>query len=274
MSRVIKSSSVNIRSPKIISHQETEPCSEAIVEETLQQPEPGASEEEAGKEETTLEQAREEAAEVFRETEQMVRELLETAREEAQKIIQKATEEAEQVIASGHEQAVVIKAEAFENGRQQGYQDGIEAAEEKYRAKLQEADDLINMAHLQREEIIKNSEIDIIQLAMAVAKKVVGEELMINPECITNIVKKAVHKATDREELTVRVNPENLDIALNAQDEIKLSAAGIRKLKITADSAVSVGGCVVESSNETVDARIERQLDEIEQALMEVGPNG
>ena len=271
MSRVIKSSSVNIRSPKIINHQEPE--SEPIaVEEELQQPYTLA--EEVREEETSLEQVREEASEVLRETEQMVRELLETAREEAQKIIKKANEEAEQVIAAGHEQVVQIKAEAFEDGRQKGYQDGLNAADSEYRAKLQEADDLINAAYIQRQEIIRSSETEILGLAMAVARKVVGEELTINSEAVVEIVKKAVHKATDREQLTVRVNPENLDTALIAQEEIKLSAAGIRKLKITADSAVSPGGCVVESSNETVDARIERQFDVIEKALMEVGPNG
>lgn len=274
MSRVIKSASVNIRSPKIINHQEPESGSQMIDDEPLQQQEIANEEayEEAHEEETSLEQAREQAAEVFRETEQMVRELLETAREEAQKIIKKANEEAEQVIAEGHGLVVQIKAEAFEDARQRGYQDGLSAAEAECRAKIQEADALIDSAHVERQEIIKSSEADILRLALAVAQKVVGEELKINSECVIEIVKKAVHKATDREELTVRVNPENLDTAIIAQDEIKLSAAGIRKLKITADTAVSSGGCVVESPNETVDARIERQFEEIEKALMEVGP--
>lgn len=272
MSRVIKSSSVNIRSPKIINLQEPEPELPITVEEELEQP--CVSHEKVCEEEISLEEVREQTAEVLRETEQMVRELLETAREEAQKIIKKASEEAEQAIAAGHEQAVQIKAEAFEDGLQKGYQDGLEAAEAEYRAKLQEADDLISKAYVERHEIVKSSETDILRLAMAVAKKVVSEELMINSEGVIEIVKKAVHKATDREELTVRVNPENLDSALIAQEDIKLSAAGIRKLKITADPAVAPGGCVVESPNETVDARIERQFDVIEKALMDVGPNG
>lgn len=216
---------------------------------------------------------RQQAGDILRETEEMVKELIETARQEAEKIIRHANEEAARIIAEGQVKAKSIEEDAQNHGWQDGYQRGIRIAGEEYNSKLEEAKSLVEKAYQDRQEIIAGSEDEIVQLAMAVARKVVGHELAATPDIIVGIVKRAIQKATDREELTVRVNPENLDSAFSAQEEISHSIKGVRKLKFLADPAVAPGGCVVESPNGTVDARIERQLSELEQALMEVGPN-
>lgn len=289
MSKVIKSSSVNIKSPKVIAHEDAElgapiPIHQADGQtfdsyegpntgQTTEWEKPSKNKEDFETEQINLENVREQTAEILQETEQMVRELLETARQEAQKILKKANEDFEAMINSGHEQVRQIHEEAYSKGREEGYQEGLQIAEEDSRTKLLEAEKLVEKAWQERREIVDGSENEILQLAMAVARKVVSEEITLNSECVVGIVKKAVQKATDRQELTIRVNPDNLDLTLNAEEKILKFAPGIRKLRVTADPAVSTGGCVVETPNETVDARIERQLDEIEQALVEVSSN-
>lgn len=269
MSKVIKSSSVNIQSPTIIRIAEPE-----IIPVETEQDVPAEVIEviEVSDNSEELERVNEQASQILKETEQMVRELLETAREEAGKIIKSANDEAERIMASGRERVKEVHDEAYDKGQKQGYEDGLTMASMDCEAKLAEAARELERARQERREIIEGSETEVIQIAMAVARKIISEEIILNSECIVEIVKRAVLKATDREELTVRVSPVNLDETLAAQDEIIHSTNGIRKLKVTADPAITPGGCVVESPNGTVDARIESQLDEIEQALMEVSP--
>jgi len=212
-------------------------------------------------------------SEILRETEQMVKELLETARREAEKIIKNANNGAENVISEGRVRLKDIEDEAYQRGWQAGSQDGRNHAEEEYQIRLQEAQNLLDKAAEERHSIIAGSEDEIVQLAVTVARKIISHELAVNPDTIVDIVKRAIDKTSDREELTVWVNPENLESTISAQEDISLSSKGIRKLKILADATVAPGGCVVETQNGTVDARVERQLSEIEQALMEVGPN-
>lgn len=211
--------------------------------------------------------------EILRETEQMVKELLETARREAEKIIRNANVGAEEVISEGRVRLKDIEEEAYQRGWQAGSHDGRKHVEEEYQDRLQEAQNLLDKAAEERQSIIAGSEDEIVQLAVTVARKIISHELAVNPDTIVDIVKRAIDKTSDREELTVRVNPENLESTISAQEDISQSSKGIRKLKILADSTVAPGGCVVETQNGTVDARVERQLSEIEQALMEVGPN-
>lgn len=216
---------------------------------------------------------RSQADEVLRETEEMVKDLIQTARKEAEKIIGSANEEAARIVAEGQDKAKQIEDEARQQGWQDGYERGVHNAETEYTAKLQEANDIVRQAHIDRQEIIAGAEDEIVQLAMAVARKVISNELTVNPDSIIEIVKRAIQKVTDREEVTVRVNPENLDTAIGARDEIAGSVQGIRKFKVLADNGVAPGGCVIETPNGNVDARIDSQLGEIEQAIMDVGPN-
>ncbi len=270
MSRLIKFFSIQIQPPMIIESNNT-PLSD---DEGMADWYPGATDT-AEKPDSMgeTEQIRDQASEILQETEQMVRELIQTGRQEAEKIIKNAKEEASRIVAEGQENLRQIEEEAYRHGWQEGYKEGKRIAEDEYDAKLREAASLVEKAHEARQRIVAGSEDEIVQLAVAVARKIIGRELATDPDIIVDIVKRAIQKTTDREELTVRVNPENLDSTINAHDEIARSAKGVRKLKVLADPTVTPGGCVVETSNGTVDARIERQLSEIEQALTEVSPN-
>ena len=214
-------------------------------------------------------QLKDQAAQILSETEQMVKELLGTARQEAEKIIRNSREEAQALIEGGREKLREIEEEAYAKG----WQEGTKAAREEYEAKLREADAILDKAQEEKWQVVAGSEEEIVRLSVAVARKVINREMETNPEIVADMVKRAIQKATDREELTVRVNPDNLDVTINARDDISQQVKGIRKLKVLADPAIAPGGCVVESHNGTVDARIERQMNEIEQALMEVNPN-
>ncbi|WP_418790247.1 FliH/SctL family protein [Phosphitispora sp. TUW77] len=258
MSRVIKGLSVKLQSPLIVQH------TNDTGSETPPPDDSGGliSEQDVG-------QLKDQAAQILTETEQMVKELLETARLEAEKIIRNAREEALAIIEEGRENLRKIEEEAYSKG----WQEGDEAARKKYEEKLKSADDILEKAHEKKWQVVAGSEEDIVRLAVAVARKVINREIETSPEIVIDMVKLAIRKATDREELTVRVNPDNLDVTINAKDNISQEMKGIRKLKVLADPDIARGGCVVESNNGTVDARIERQMNEIEQALMEVNPN-
>jgi len=262
-SRVIKSLSVNLQPPRIVEHTGIVELLQhkAALDLPLQ-----VSEQEVA-------DLKEQAGQILAETEEMVKDLLETARVEAEKIIRSANEEARRIVEEGRERLKQEEEEAFNKGWKTGYAEGAGKAEEEFSRKIRDAEELVNTAVEERERIVAGSEQEIIKLAIAVAEKIIGRELETGRETIADMVKRAVAKAADREELTVRVNPDNMDSVINAKEDIVRSIKGVGKIKVLADPAVSPGGCVVEGSSGMVDARIESQVAEIEQALAEVNPN-
>jgi flagellar assembly protein FliH len=269
LSKVYKSFSVNIKDKIVIENFGMTGVMPTEITEDTQ----NWSENEVAASAQDITHVRNQADEILCETEQMVKELIETARQESEKIIKSANEEARRIITEGQDKLKQVEEEAYRKGNKAGFEEGTRNAEKENQNKMAEAVKHVERAHEERLKIVAGSEDEIVQLAVAVARKIIDRELLSSPEIIVNIVKRAIGKATDREELTVRVNPDSIDGVISAQDKIVNSAKGIRKLKFLADPNVSQGGCVIESLNGTVDARVERQLSEIEQALTEVGPN-
>lgn len=269
MSKVLKSSAINIQSPLIIDIMNEEETSSLYGDDV-------SIEDDENKETDTaadINLVRQQTDEILKETEQMVKDLLETARIEAEKKITEAKQEAEKIVQTGKENLRQIEEEGFNQGFGSGYAEGQKKAEEDYRSKLEEARNIVELAHEERKNILINSENEIVELAMAIARKIIGNEILSNPDFVVEVAKRAIQKAADREDITIRVSPENLDSALGAKDNIFQSVNGIRNLKIVSDPTIEPGGCVVDTPNGTVDARIERQLSEIEQSLTEVGPD-
>lgn len=279
MSRVLKAGQFELQEPVIISPAQTVTPAEDFPAEDSNTPEEVT--EVSGEPETDdinkyedLEKIKSEADAILLETEQMVKELLETARHEAEKIIINANEKSDNIIIEGKTRLKQIEEEAFQKGWQQGLAEGGEEARENHAGLLDEAREKLADAVKEREKIILRAEDEIAQLAVAVARKIIFREMLADPSIVGDIVQEAIRKVTDREEITVRVHPADLDFVLGRQDDYTRNIKGIRKLKILADNTMSPGGCVIETPNGTVDARIESQLSEIEQSLLEVSNNG
>ncbi|KNZ70886.1 flagellar assembly protein FliH/type III secretion system HrpE [Thermincola ferriacetica] len=281
MSKVIKSGHLKLESPRLISHTYSHPEETAAIngKAALELAASRADETNAAAGGETsgaidLQEVTRQAEEIIRETEEMVKELLETARQEAEKIVKKAKEEAENLVKEGQEKFKEIREQGYNDGWQVGHAEGTKKAEEEMKGTLLAAQKTLEDAIEERKKIILGAEDEIIQLAVAIAKKIIGHEISTNQDLIVGMVQKALEKVRDREEISLRVNPQNLEQVLNDQEQIMSSAKGIKKMKVLADPDILPGGCVIETSNGTVDARMERQLREIEQSLLEVNSNG
>lgn len=276
MYRVLKAGQINLQEPVVISSAQT-----WVPEESLPEEETASSaelEEEPDNDNVNkyeeLAKIKSEADAILLETEQMVKELLETARQEAEKIINNANEKADNIVTEGKTKLQKIEHEAFQKGWQKGLTEGTEEAQKNHVGILAEAKDTLDEAVKERVRIIRKAEDEIAQLSVAVARKIILREMSADSSIVGDIVMEAIRKVTDREEITVKVHPSDLDTVLSRQDDYARNIKGIRRLKILADNAVSPGGCVIETPSGTVDARIESQLSEIEQSLLEVSSNG
>jgi len=157
--------------------------------------------------------------------------------------------------------------------RSRGLADGTRAAEEAYRAKLARIESLAAAVQRERTEFFDRIEPELVRLAVAIAEKVIGRELELRPDVAVDMVRTAMKRLRDREALRVSVNPRDLDQVKAARDDLVSAVDGVRKLEVVEDRRVGPGGCVIESPNGTLDARIKTQIEEIEAALDGVMPD-
>lgn len=197
---------------------------------------------------------------------------------EANQVLEQAQMQAQQMVQEAMAQAGQAAEEARQQAGQQGYEEGMQAGiQEGRQAGQVELQQLINTLKTQfidlvklRRKIMVDMEPEIVKLAWQVAKRVVGEELKSNREVIVGVVRSSLHTLQERDEILIRVNPQEYESVKAHQSELEAMIEGLKKFTIQPDGAIELGSCAIETNLGNVDARIETQFEAIRLGLEEM----
>ena len=73
-------------------------------------------------------------------------------------------------------------------------------------------------------------------------------------------------------DVIVRVNLADLQLTTEHAKDFIEAAENAKKLSIVEDSSVDRGGCVIETDFGEIDARIQSQLHELEEKILDISP--
>jgi flagellar assembly protein FliH len=216
---------------------------------------------------------------------------LEVVRQEAESIIAEAKTTAAQCLTDAECKAQELSKlsqqafeeshnKGFEEGRDEGYQAGFEDGNQKALAEMQQtmqlsmekAENVIKAAEQEALQMILDAERQIVEIALAVASKVLSREIEENPTTILPIVKEALGKVRDQDQIVIRVNPEDYEMVLMAKRDLQLMVGRENAVSVTVDHIVAPGGCVIDTALGTVDARLDTKLELVYRAIREVLP--
>lgn len=174
-----------------------------------------------------------------------------------------ARAEAARILEEAEAFAAEIRREAMEETaalREQAYREGMEKSLAEFERNLLEALEI-------RERVWRETERDLLRLAIRLAEKIIGREIQTDRKTVTDIVAAALQNARQQEKLTVRVNPSDFSL-IEEEREKFLPSGRARFIDFVADPRVASGGCLIESEVGTIDARLETQLRVLERALL------
>jgi flagellar assembly protein FliH len=155
-----------------------------------------------------------------------------------------------------------VEREAFTKGYAQGERSGEEAAGVRTEAVLWRLTQTLEELGTLREQMIHKTERQVVQLALAIAARILHREVAVDHELLVAMARVALDRIGDRSSATIRLNPQDY------------AAAGVERLvgtaavAIVADATVNRGGCRVESDFGLIDVAIAAQLAEITTALL------
>ena len=118
-----------------------------------------------------------------------------------------------------------------------------------------------------REAVLSDVQQELLDLVLKVAMQVIHDEVTQRPELITFQVQTALAHVKEDGIMTVRVHPLMLDILREASPRLLESLGPTVRLHFDPDPSIAPGGCLVETSQQIVDARIASQLARIGTAL-------
>ncbi len=163
-----------------------------------------------------------------------------------------------------------IERDAFAKGYEQGERAGLEAGGARAQAMLGRLAQTIEELAEVRREMIRQTERQMVQLALAIAKRVVRREIALDRDLTQTMARLALERLGDATTVTVRLHPDDFAAIGSGRDEWDRS-----HVTVVADRDVSRGGCLVESDFGFIDGSIEAQFQELARALLaEEGQDG
>ncbi len=188
-----------------------------------------------------------------------------------EEIVTEAIDEAAKILNDAREQAIVMSQEAKEDGYNQGYNDGIEAANEEATLIKQQANDeyeaAMNAITVERESMIKAVEEGIVEIACGLIEKLTGIVVEDNSEVMLYIINNAVKNVENSRNFIIRVNDDDYVELSESKDKIYGALNPSVTIELFADSKLQEGQCIIETDNGLIDCSIDVQIANITTAL-------
>ncbi|MCC7123584.1 MAG: hypothetical protein IT178_01960 [Acidobacteria bacterium] len=157
-----------------------------------------------------------------------------------------------------------IEKTAFLKGYQQGERAGLEAGAAKGEQILRRLASSLDELQTLRGELLRRTERQVVELAIAMARRVVHRELALDPDLLLAMARVALDRLADTASATIRLHPEDFASAVG-RGQPSQTPGGVR---IVSDPTIARGGCLVQSDYGVIDVTADVQLDELAHTLL------
>ncbi|MFZ0132724.1 MAG: FliH/SctL family protein [Desulfobacterales bacterium] len=162
---------------------------------------------------------------------------------------------------------VEIETQAYIRGFNKGEKAGFDAAVEKIEALKDLLSGAVEALRRAQMQLQRDAEKEIVELALAVAGRVVGHEVKTNRDAVAAVVGEALQKVENQDAVVIKMNPAEIDFL----DRLRLPLSSFFRnpdgVVIEADESVEAGGCVIETGGGDIDARLESRFRIVEDAF-------
>ena len=114
-----------------------------------------------------------------------------------------------------------------------------------------------------RARLRRDAEADVVQLALAIARRVVRRELAVDPDALHGLVVAALEKLQGQEISRVKVHPSHAGLVTGC---LRQAVSGAH-VEVVSDPSREPGAIVFETARGNLDASVDAQLQEIERGL-------
>ncbi|MGC4085797.1 MAG: FliH/SctL family protein [Vicinamibacterales bacterium] len=135
-----------------------------------------------------------------------------------------------------------LEREAFMKGYAQGERAGAEAAAKRGEATLRRLAQTVEELAGLRTELVQKTERQVVELALAIAGRVLRREVTLDRELLVAMARIALERLGENVSATIRLNPDDYAF-IGAKAQVGESSL----VRVVADPLVSSGGCLVQS---------------------------
>lgn len=202
---------------------------------------------------------------------QMADEVLVSAKSEAETIISNAHDEAERLRAEAYDEIEALKEQALEEGRQQGYTEGLQSAEGEITEKKAELEQLRHKMEVKlqetEEELVKFTEKQMVDLLCQMIPHLTGVVIEEQRDVLLYIINSAMRDLDDSKHFVIKVSGDDYEEVSERKNEIYGALNPNIQLEVYEDAKLTARQCLIETDNGIVDISLDVQMDNLIKAL-------
>lgn len=160
-----------------------------------------------------------------------------------------------------------LEEQAYLKGFKKGEEEGLESAGSRIESLLNSLKEALLGLQKVKKEILLDSEREAVELALAIARKIVCQEVATDRNVVLNVVKEAIRKVVNHKKIKIRLCPADLQFMNDAKSQIPGLTEDFETVLFAADESIMNGGCIIDTSFGDIDARIDKQLQAVEEVF-------
>ncbi len=173
----------------------------------------------------------------------------------------------------------ISTAQLYEQAYQRGFAEGVkrgtidnekswhEQGEKKIKSLLTSLQEVLRQLSNIRKETYQKIEQEVVDLALTIARKIICQEVTIDREIIVCVAREALAKIEDPGKIKIKMSPSDLQFINETQIHLSNMMQNIDNVTLEAGENIQSGGCILETDLGEIDARIEKQLQAIEESF-------
>jgi flagellar assembly protein FliH len=167
----------------------------------------------------------------------------------------------EEVKRGNHDKQGLREAQVREIGRLEGETKAKVKFEESLRVEHERISSALRDFQIERARYFEQVEFEVVQLALAIAKRVLRREAQVDPDLLTGLVRYTLEKLREGTQVKLRVHPGA------ATDWSKQFDGDVHVIE---DAQLPPGTCTIETEVGTTALSVDTELKEIENGLMDL----
>lgn len=192
---------------------------------------------------------------------------LEDIQKRGETLLDNVRQQAAKILEDAQEEAARIRAKATE----QGEQDALLAAETKVRAEMEEQagtllpalEQMLHEMQLAKEEWTARWNTSILELAAAIAEKIIRRELTRQPEVSIELLRESLEMASGAKQIQLRFHPQDIDSLGQLAARMAAKFEPLGQTVLHADESVEPGFCKIVTEFGEIDQTLATQLERI-----------
>jgi flagellar assembly protein FliH len=178
------------------------------------------------------------------------------------------------VLSAVRAEAEQIRAQAWAAGEAEGRAAGLAAARSDAQPALAALGASLHAIEQAREQVVSELEQDAVEMALRLAEQILAGVLSVQPERVIDVARNALRHLTDRRQVTLVVNPEDLELVSECVEQLQSELGGIEHLGVQSDRRIARGGAVARTDTGDIDSGIDVQLGRARELVAEALAGG